>query len=100
MEMKSECAGRGERSYTLSSIEKYILLIYFRYSAIIRSLTMSQSIAEDVIPPAYPAPSQLGYIPSILDWSVSLSRVILITAELRASMAMRSAFGSANPFIL
>ena len=33
---------------------------FFSASSIIFSATMSPSIAEDVIPPAYPAPSPLG----------------------------------------
>lgn len=60
---------------------------------------MSPSIAEEVIPPAYPAPSPLGNIPAMFDSSVCASRTIRITAELRASSAISRAFGSQKPLI-
>lgn len=40
---------------------------YFLYFSIIDSATAKPSTAEDTIPPAYPAHSQVGYIPNIFD---------------------------------
>lgn len=63
------------------------------------SLTISPSIAEEVIPQAYQAPSPLGNIPLIFDSKLSGDRTIRTTAELRASMAMSRAQGSASHLI-
>lgn len=55
-------------------------------------------MAEEVIPPAYPAPSPVGYIPPIFDSKFSFLRM-RTTEEVLASIPIRSACGFAKPFI-
>ena len=52
---------------------------YFKIAFPITSATFIPSIAEVVIPPAYPAPSPQGYIPFILD--IRLLSLIILTGE-------------------
>ena len=54
------------------------------------------STAADMIPPAYPAPSPQGYIPSTLDISNSLRR-ILTGEELLVSTPVKRVSGFAKP---
>ena len=54
------------------------------------------STAADIIPPAYPAPSPQGYMPSIFDKNEEFL-MIFTGEELRVSTPVRIASGLANP---
>ena len=60
--------------------------------------TFIPSTAAEVIPPAYPAPSPQGYIPSMLHSKSSLRSIVTGEDDL-VSTPVRIASGLANPFI-
>ena len=62
------------------------------------STTLSPSIALVVIPPAYPEPSPIGYIPLIFDSKLS-SLLILIGEDVLLSTPHRIVLSLLNPFI-
>jgi hypothetical protein len=62
----------------------------YKYFSIIISEILIPSTAEDTIPPAYPAPSPIGYIPPILEVNVSLFLIILSGAELLLSIPVNT----------
>ena len=79
-----------------------LILTHFSYVSIFSMIfiaTFIPSIADVVIPPAYPAPSPHGYIP-FTDETNSSFLIIVIGDELLVSTPVSIASGWLKPFIL